>query len=220
VDLRQAISRCGRLRPLRASCRAPDAAVIMVCDGSPGGGPRHGKVSAGEPGKRGKEKGMSTSDDLKEAFAGESQANRKYLAFAKKADEEGYGQVARLFRAAADAETVHAHAHLGVMGGVNDTAANLKDAIGGETHEFTAMYPAMIEEARKEGNKGAIESFENANAVEQIHAKLYQQALDALGDNNETVYYVCQHCGNTVEGEAPERCPICGRPKSMFKKVD
>jgi rubrerythrin len=163
---------------------------------------------------------MSTSDDLKEAFAGESQANRKYLAFAKKADEEGYAQVASLFRAAADAETVHAHAHLDVMDGVKDTAANLQDAIGGETHEFTAMYPAMIDEAKKEGNKGAVESFMNANEVEQIHAKLYQQALDDLGKNKETIYYVCQHCGNTVEGEAPDRCPICGRPKSKFKKID
>jgi len=163
---------------------------------------------------------MSTSDNLKEAFAGESQANRKYLAFAKKADAEGYDQVAKLFRAAADAETVHAHAHLRVMGGVHDTSENLKEAIGGETFEFTKMYPAMIEEAKEDGNKGAQETFWNANEVEQIHARLYQGALDNLGKNEEVVYYVCQYCGNTVENEAPEKCPICGRPHKMFKKID
>jgi len=163
---------------------------------------------------------MSTSDNLKEAFAGESQANRKYLAFAKKADAEGYAQVAKLFRAAADAETVHAHAHLRVMGGVHDTSENLKEAVGGETFEFTKMYPAMIEEAKEDGNKGAQETFWNANEVEQIHARLYQGALDNLGKNEEVVYYVCQYCGNTVENEAPEKCPICGRPHKMFKKID
>lgn len=163
---------------------------------------------------------MSTDDNLTEAFAGESQANRKYLAFAKKADDEGYAQVARLFRAAADAETVHAHAHLAVMGGIGDTAKNLEEAIGGETHEYTKMYPAFIEEAKAEGQKDAEMSFGNANAVEEIHAGLYKKELDNLGKNEETVYYVCQHCGNTVEGEAPERCPVCGQPKSMFKLVE
>ena len=163
---------------------------------------------------------MSTMDDLKAAFAGESQANRTYLAFAKKADEEGYAQVAKLFRAAADAETVHALAHLGVMGGVNDTAANLEEAIGGETHEFTSMYPAMIAQAEEEGNRAAVETFDNANQVEKIHAGLYRKALDDLGKNEEVDYYVCQYCGNTVEGEPPERCPICGRPRKMFEKID
>lgn len=167
-----------------------------------------------------KECKMSTLDNLEEAFAGESQANRKYLAFAKKADEEGYAQVARLFRAAADAETVHAHAHLRAMKGVEDTASNLKEAIGGETHEYTKMYPAMIKEAEKEGVKDAAMSFRNANAVEEIHAGLYEKALDDLGSNEEVDYYVCQVCGNTVEGEPPEKCPICGAPKKMFKKVD
>ena len=162
---------------------------------------------------------MSTTDDLKEAFAGESQANRKYLAFAKKADKDGYPQVARLFRAAADAETVHAHAHLRVLGGVGDTADNLKQAIEGETEEFREMYPRMIEEAEAEGNKAAITSFKNANVVEEIHAGLYQKALDNLGDNPDVDYYVCRVCGNTVEGEAPERCPICGAPMKMFKKI-
>ncbi len=163
---------------------------------------------------------MSTADNLKDAFAGESQANRKYLAFAKKADDEGYAQVARLFRAAADAETVHAHAHLRVMGGIGETKANLQEAIGGETHEFTVMYPDFINVAQKEGNSAAEMSFKNANAVEEIHAGLYQEALDKLGDNKDTVYYVCQVCGNTVEGEAPDKCPICGAPRKMFKKID
>jgi rubrerythrin len=163
---------------------------------------------------------MSTEDNLKEAFAGESQANRKYLAFAKKAVEEGYAQVGRLFRAAADAETVHAHAHLAVMNGIGETKANLQEAIGGETHEFTDMYPAFIEEAKKEGADAAAMSFENANAVEKIHAGLYQKALDNLGKNEKVDYWVCQHCGNTVEGEPPEKCPICGRPKKMFKEIE
>jgi rubrerythrin len=163
---------------------------------------------------------MSTDDNLKEAFAGESQANRKYLAFAKKADDEGYAQVASLFRAAADAETVHAHAHLRVLGGIGTTEGNLKEAIGGETHEFTEMYPDFIGLAEKAGNSAAVMSFKNANAVEEIHAGLYKKALDSLGSNEETVYHVCQVCGNTVEGEAPDKCPICGAPKKMFKLVE
>lgn len=163
---------------------------------------------------------MSTMDNLKEAFAGESQANRLYLAFAKKADEEGYSQAAKLFRAAADAETVHAHAHLRVMKGVKDTAANLDEAIKGETEEFKTMYPRMVEEAEKEGANDAAMSFKYANAVEEIHAGLYEKALDNLGSNETVDYYVCQYCGNTVEGEAPEKCPICGAPRSSFKKID
>ncbi len=162
---------------------------------------------------------MSTMDNLKEAFAGESQANRKYLAFAKKADEEGYTQVARLFRAAADAETVHAHAHLRVMDGIGSTQENLNESINGETEEFESMYPRMMEEAKAEGNDPAYISFANANAVEEIHAGLYREALENLGSNEETDYYVCQVCGNTVEGEAPEKCPICGAPRKMFKKI-
>ncbi len=126
---------------------------------------------------------MSTIDNLKNAFAGESQANRKYLAFAKKADAEGFKQVAKLFRAAAEAETVHAHNHLRVLGGIRSTKENIQEAIGGETHEFTTMYPQMIEEAKKEGNKQALQSFEFANKVEKIHADLYQKALNNLGKN-------------------------------------
>ena len=162
---------------------------------------------------------MSSMDNLKNAFAGESQANRRYLAFAKKAEEEGHKQVAKLFRAAAEAETVHAHSHLRVMGGVKGTKENIQEAIGGETFEFTKMYPQMIEEAKKEGNKQALQSFEFANKVEKIHAELYQKALNNLGKNEAVDYYVCQVCGNTVEKAAPDKCPICGASKSMFIKI-
>jgi rubrerythrin len=163
---------------------------------------------------------MSTNDNLKEAFAGESQANRKYLAFAKKADEEGYSQVAKLFRAAAEAETVHAHNHLKVMDGIGNTTENLKDAIEGEIDEFEAMYPDFIKEAESEGNKNAVWTFDVANQVEEIHAGLYKKALEALGSNEDVDYYVCGHCGNTVENEAPDVCPICGALKSEFMKID
>ncbi|MDD1774005.1 MAG: rubrerythrin family protein [Methanobacterium sp.] len=163
---------------------------------------------------------MSTSDNLKEAFAGESQANRKYLAFAKKADEEGYFQVARLFRAAAAAETVHAHNHLTVMNGIGSTEENLKVAIAGEVEEFKKMYPAFIKESKEEDNEAATWSFDVANRVEEIHALLYENALETLGKNVETIYYVCNFCGNTVEKVAPDLCPICGAPKKEFKKLD
>ena len=158
--------------------------------------------------------------NLQDAFAGESQANRKYLAFAKKAEEEGYMQIARLFRAAAEAETVHAHSHLRELGLIKSTRENLDSAINGETHEFESMYPQMIKDAEAEGNKGALRSFRYANAVENIHADLYKKALAAIGKNAETEYYVCQVCGNTVENEAPDECPICGAKKEMFRKVD
>ncbi len=164
---------------------------------------------------------MSTQDNLQEAFAGESQANRKYLAFAKKADDDGFNQVAKLFRAAAAAETVHAHKHLKVMGGIKSTKENLEEAIEGETHEYTKMYPQMILEAEKEGgNEQALKSFDLANKVESIHANLYRNALENM-DNKESVdYYVCQICGNTVENEAPDTCHVCGAPSSMFTKID
>jgi rubrerythrin len=163
---------------------------------------------------------MDSVDNLKEAFAGESQANRKYLAFAKKADEEGLFQVARLFRAAAQAETVHAHNHLTVLKGINSTEENLKEAIEGEVEEFKVMYPAFLKVAEDENNKEAYWTFDVANQVEEIHAGLYQKALDSLGENVEVIYYVCNFCGNTVEKNAPDICPICGAPKSEFKKID
>ncbi|MGD2270644.1 MAG: rubrerythrin family protein, partial [Desulfobacterales bacterium] len=121
-----------------------------------------------------------TEENLKDAFAGESQANRKYLAFAKKAESEGHPQVAKLFRAAAEAETVHAHAHLRTLKGIKSTAENLQEAIAGETHEFKSMYPQMIEDATSEDDKAALRSFTYANEVEKVHADLYQKALDNL----------------------------------------
>ncbi len=162
---------------------------------------------------------MLTSENLQEAFAGESQANRKYLAFAKQADKDGYAQVARLFRAAADAETIHAHAHLRVLGGVKSTTDNLQEAIDGEEHEFKKMYPDFVAEAEKEGNKPAVFSFKNALAVEEIHHGLYTEALNAVksgSDLPETRIYLCPVCGNTVKGEVPEICPICNTPKDRF----
>lgn len=161
-----------------------------------------------------------TEKDLQDAFAGESQANRKYLAFAKKADQEGHKQVARLFRAAADAETVHAHNHLRELGGIKSTRENLGEAINGESYEFQKMYPAMIEDAKAEGNQGALKSFTYANAVEKVHAALYKKALDQLGKNPDTDYHVCQVCGYTAEGEAPDECPVCKSKKPVFKKVE
>jgi rubrerythrin len=164
---------------------------------------------------------MSKSEqNLQEAFAGESQANRKYLAFARKADAEGYKQVARLFRAAAEAETIHAHNHLRELGGVKSTRENLEVAVKVEIFEFQKMYPAMIEEAKAEGSKGALRSFEFANAVEKVHAALYQKALDELGKNAESDIYVCGVCGHTVEGEAPDECPVCKAKKQAYKKVE
>ena len=163
--------------------------------------------------------GAKTEGNLREAFAGESQANRRYLAFAKKADQEGYSQVAKLFRAAAEAETVHAHNHLRVLKGIKSTKENLQEAIGGETHEFKSMYPGMIEAAKSEKDDAAFQTFHFANQVEKIHAALYQKALDNLGKNAEVEYYVCSVCGNTVEGKAPDKCPICGMPASKFTKI-
>ena len=164
---------------------------------------------------------MSKSEqNLKEAFAGESQANRKYLAFAKQADKEGYPKTAKLFRAAAEAETVHAHAHLRTLGGINGTTDNLKEAISGETHEFKNMYPAMIKDAVEEGNKGAERTFSYANEVEKVHAKLYQDALDNLDNQEEVDYYVCSVCGYTCEGQPPDTCPVCKSKSTVFFKVD
>jgi rubrerythrin len=162
-----------------------------------------------------------TEKNLNEAFAGESQANRRYLAFAKQAEKEGYPQVAKLFRAAAEAETVHAHAHLRALKAIKSTAENLKEAISGETHEFKSMYPVMIEDAKAEGNKVAERSFTFANAVEEVHAGLYQKALDNL-DNPVAVdcYYVCSVCGYTAENSAPDTCPVCGAKSNAFARVD
>jgi rubrerythrin len=161
-----------------------------------------------------------TETDLQDAFAGESQANRKYLAFAKKAEAEGYKQAAKLFRAAAAAETIHAHNHLRELGVVRSTRENLLTAISGESFEFQQMYPRMIADAQAEGNAKALQSFNYANAVEKIHAALYKKALDTLGRNIVTDYYVCSVCGYTAEGEAPDKCPVCKSKKPAFHKAE
>lgn len=164
---------------------------------------------------------MSKSEkNLWEAFAGESQANRKYLAFAEKADRDGYAQVAKLFRAAAYAETIHAHAHLRALKGIGDTTENLKEAIAGETHEFKNMYPDMIKDAKEEGNKAAERTFTYANEVEKVHADLYTKALEDLENPTEADYYVCKVCGYTCENEAPDKCPVCGANSNAFVKTD
>ena len=166
---------------------------------------------------------MATKENLEAAFAGESQANRKYLAFAKKAEGEGFPQIAKLFRAAAEAETVHAHAHLRVLGGVKGTAENLQAAIEGEAHEFKSMYPEFIAEAEKEGNQSALTSFKYANEVEEIHHGLYEEALAkfrAGEDLPAADMYVCGVCGYTVAGDVPEKCPVCGSVSKVFHKVD
>ena len=162
-----------------------------------------------------------TDENLKAAFAGESQANRLYLAFAQKAEEEGFTQAAKLFKAAAEAETIHALNHVRITGQVKSTIDNLGTAVSGETFEFKKMYPEYLAIAKQEGNKQATWSFDVASKVEQVHAKLYQKAIDALKNKKELEkvdYYVCGVCGNTVEGAPPEKCPICGSPKEKFFK--
>jgi len=165
---------------------------------------------------------MSTSENLQAAFAGESQANRKYLAFAKKSDADGFPQVAKLFRAAAAAETVHAHAHLRVMGGIKSTAENVQAASDGEAHEFRSMYPGFVQEAETEGNKPAVATFRNAMAVEQIHHGMYEEAKKAVKDGKDLptrAVFVCEVCGNTVYGGAPDKCPVCGALKAKFTEI-
>ena len=164
-----------------------------------------------------------TTENAQAAFAGESQANRKYLFFAEKADKEGHRQIARLFRAAAEAETVHARNHLNVLEGIQSTVDNLQEAIGGEHHEYTQMYPEFIQQAEAESESKARNSFDLANRVEKIHHGLFRAALGMLENKQameDKTFYVCQVCGNTVEGEAPDKCPICGVPHKMFKPVD
>ncbi len=166
---------------------------------------------------------MGTSENLRAAFAGESQANRRYLAFAKKAEEEGFKNIAKLFRAAAEAETIHAHNHIKADGGINATKENIQAAIEGERYENTEMYPKFIEDAKNEKNVEAEKSFDWANRVEKIHQDFYEKALEKLNAGQDIEgkdYYVCQTCGNTVENEPPEACPICGMPKEQFRKVE
>jgi rubrerythrin len=156
-------------------------------------------------------------ENLKNAFAGESQANRKYLAFAKKADEDGFPQVAKLFRAVAEAETIHAHNHLKALGGIKSTAENLQAAMGGENYEVVTMYPPMLAGAETEGNKQAARSFRWAMEVEKVHEVLYRQAIEKLGKETSTTdYYICPVCGFTHEGPMTENCPVCGTLAQRF----
>jgi len=163
-----------------------------------------------------------TNENLKEAFAGESQANRRYLAFAKKAEIEGKPNMAHLFRAVAEGETVHALNHLNVLGEVKTTEENLKAAIGGETFEIENMYPKFIEDARADNEKGADISFTGAKEVEKVHQQSFSDALSVMEkgeDIKAREYYVCQVCGNLFADEVPDICPICKAPKEKFFKV-
>jgi rubrerythrin len=163
-----------------------------------------------------------TTVNLQNAFAGESQANRKYLAFAQQAETEGFQQVAKLFRAAAEAETIHAHNHLRALKGIGSTRDNLIEAIAGETHEFKTMYPAMILDAKAEGATMALRSFVYANGVEKVHAGLYEAALNRLETGMEEVdYYICPVCGHTdtVAGNPPNSCVFCGVSGDDFLRV-
>jgi rubrerythrin len=163
----------------------------------------------------------TTEDNLKNAFAGESQANRKYLAFAEQAERDGLPNIAKLFRTTAEAETIHAHGHLRAMGGIGSTMDNLQAAIEGETYEYTEMYPPMLEQAEKDGHKAA-RMFKFANEVEETHANLYKAALEAAkagGDIEAANIYLCPICGHIEFGTPPESCPVCGAKAKMFKQV-
>lgn len=156
-----------------------------------------------------------TMDNLMDAFAGESQANRKYTAYAKQAEKEGKMNAAKLFRAASDAETLHALKHFEVAGKIGETAANLKDAVAGETHEYKDMYPDFVKTAEAEGNKAAVRTFTFAMKAEEVHARLYAEAFENMDETEEVFYFLCPVCGN-IEKARPENCPICGVPGSKF----
>ncbi len=165
---------------------------------------------------------MATTDNLKTAFAGESEANRKYLAFADQADRDGLAQVARLFRAVAAAETIHAHAHLRAMDGVKATLENLQEAMAGEEYEFTEMYPPMVEAAKEEGHKRAERSMTHALEVEKIHHALFQEAVAAVtsgADLPDAPLRVCPVCGHTVIGDAPDQCPVCKARGDRYTEI-
>ncbi len=162
----------------------------------------------------------TTLDNLKEAFAGESQAFQKYTAFAKKAEHEGFGTIARLFRLTAEAEKIHADGHLKALDGVGSTLQNLEAAVQGETYEYTTMYPPMVEQAAKDAHK-AHRMFSYAVAVEAVHAKLYSLAIEALKTGKDLQvkeFFLCPVCGNIEFGKAPEECPVCGTKGSKFIK--
>jgi rubrerythrin len=159
-----------------------------------------------------------TQEDLMSAFAGESQANRKYVAFAAVAEKEGHKSAARLFRAAAEAETIHALEEFRLAGKIGDTKANLGAAIEGETYEYTTMYPNFGNDAKAEGENNAYKVFEAAKESEKVHAKLYKDALDSLAKNEDVEYYLCPICGYIEKGKPPVDCPICKAKGTSFKK--
>ena len=160
-----------------------------------------------------------TLQNFKMAFAGESQANRKYLAFAEKADKEGFPQAAKLFRAAAEAETIHAMAHLRAMKAIGSTKENLKAAVSGETEEYKDMYPTMLEEAKVEGENAAERLFMFAAKAEQNHAELYQATLDNLNAQLTEEYYICPACGYLEKGKKLEKCPVCNVSGDKFYSI-
>jgi len=159
----------------------------------------------------------TTHENLQTAFAGESQANRKYSAFAEQADKDGFPNVAKLFRAAAQAETFHAKGHLKNMGGIKSTAENLQSAIAGETYEFTEMYPPMLAQAEAEGHKSKT-MFKWAMEAEKVHAALYTKALEAIntGKDLDVEVYLCPTCGHIEFGKPTEKCPICGAAADKY----
>ncbi|NLX14582.1 MAG: rubrerythrin family protein [Phycisphaerales bacterium] len=162
-----------------------------------------------------------TNKNLKEAFAGESQANRKYLAFAKQADQEGMPHIARMFRTIAEAETIHALGHLKALGEIGSTAANLQSALDGETHEYKEMYPPMVQQAEAD-NHQAKRMFGYAVKAEEEHAKLFKAALEAVGQGKDLAadaFYLCPVCGHVELGAPPESCPVCGAKGSKFIQV-
>ncbi len=159
-----------------------------------------------------------TMNNLQDAFAGESQANRKYLAYAKQAEQENKPYAARIFRAAAEAETIHAHSHLKAMGGIGTTEDNLKDALAGETYEFSEMYPPMIADAEAENSTSAVRSFTLANEAEKVHAEMFKKALAEPGKDAPSVF-ICTICGHVVEDHTPDNCPICNAKSHLYKEV-
>ena len=166
---------------------------------------------------------IKTENNLQKAFSGESTANRRYMLYSEKADEDGQPQVARLFRAAALAEAIHARNHFNAFDGIGSTKDNLTAAVFGEHDEFTYMYPGFIDDADRERNSRGLQTFQWANAVEKVHHRLFEKNLEAVRENKkpeETAYYVCRRCGNTVEGSPPDKCPICGAPGDQFQQVD
>ncbi len=163
-----------------------------------------------------------TLKNLKEAFAGESQANRRYVAFAQKAEEEGFKNLARLFRAVAESETIHAINHLKSMNGIKSSIENVEDAFKGETDECTSMYPMFIDQAKRDANNDAFKSFFWANEAEKVHADFYEKAIEALKKGQDVQVddiHVCSVCGNTVEGDIPDKCPVCGEGKEKYERV-